>query len=179
MTTTNTNQLNYDGELQNVWIDPNGIEHQNDTVAKNPVGCIHRHDGNVYRYVKFDNGDGNVATVLGAPAYWYDLSPANAAATEPAFTVTSDFSYGKGANAVAGAFLHAAQTDGCYIWIQVAGVITDAPIDTNSVAGTRHLGGADAVWTICSSNAENEVFAQSLSVDTGGVGPVVLVNCYW
>jgi hypothetical protein len=177
--TTNTNQLNYDGELQNVWIDPLGIEHQNDSSAKNPVGCIHRFNGNVYRYVKFDNGDGNVSTVAGAPAYWYDLAPANAAATQPVFTVTSDYSYGKGANAVAGAFLHAAQTDGCYIWIQVAGVVVSAPVDSSTVAGSRHLGGADSVWTLCSTNAENEPFAQSLASDAANIAPIVLVNCYW
>jgi hypothetical protein len=178
MTTTNTNVLNYEGELQDVWIHPSGMTSQNDTTAMNPVGCLHRHAGNVYRYVKFDNGNGNVASVAGAPAYWYALTPYNAGATAPLFTVTSDYSYGLGANAVAGAFI-AVNTDGCYIWIQVAGVVTSAPIDTSSVAGSRHLGGADSVWTLCSSNAENEPFAQSLAADTAGVGPIVLMNCYW
>lgn len=171
---TSTNVLNYGGELAGVWTGDNAtLGAQEDSTAKNPLGCIHRHGGNVYRYVYFDNGNGNVATVAGAPAYWYALNPAT-----PTFTVTSDFSYGLGANAVAGYFLAAGTTDLRYIWIQVAGII-DAYVNASTVAGSRQIGGHDAVWDLASTNGENEVFGVSLESDTKQVAATRIVNCYW
>jgi hypothetical protein len=175
---TDTNTLNYEGELQNVQIDPRGITYQADSTALNPLGCLHRHGGNVYRYVLLTTGDGPVATVYGAPAYWYQLTPYSNGAAAPLFTVTSDFSYGLGANAVAGAFIKAAITTGSYIWIQVAGII-DAYVSGSTVAGSRQMGGADGVWTLSSSNAENECFGVSLEADATQVAATEIINCYW
>lgn len=171
---TDTNELFQTGEEPAVWMgDAATIAAVADTTAKNPLGCLHRHLGNVYRYVLLTTGDGPVATVVGAPAYWYSLNPAT-----PTFTVTSDYSYGLGANAVAGYLLAAGITTGSYIWIQVGGIV-DAKVSASTTAGSRHTGGADAVFNLLSANAENEVFGVSLEADTAQIAATKIVNCYW
>lgn len=100
------------------------------------LGMIVEQNGKVYRLVQFDNGSGNVAAVVGAPAYWL---------VRASWTVTSDESDGESlTNGVAGGFL-AIVTDLNYCWLQIGGlqaVVTDG----NAVAGAAAIGSGDAAF---------------------------------
>lgn len=61
----------------------------NDTTARNPLGSQMKWKGNIYRYVKFDNGTGNIASAAAGLLYWLTLTPA---ASTPVYTATSDAS---------------------------------------------------------------------------------------
>jgi hypothetical protein len=101
-----------------------------------PLGAKITWKGNVYRYVKFDNGTGNVAAVKGGPAYWKTLTPT---ATTPVWTVTSDASDGAYlAQGVAGIFVNV-PTDLNFCFIQVAGVASIYAGATNA-AGAMYFG---------------------------------------
>lgn len=71
--------------------------------------------GRVYKFVKFDNGTGNVAAVAGNMAYYVAETGAET------FIVTSDLSDGNGIGA--GMFM-SVPADGDYCWLQVAGPAT-------------------------------------------------------
>jgi len=121
-----------------------GIANTNDATQKAPLGMLYRHKGNVYRYVLFNNGSGDVASAVGGVAHWYSLDPANGA-----FTVTSDQTDAGGAaaakhNLIAGIF-GCAVTDGYYTWIQVGGVV-DAYVADNTVAGDVCISGATDLY---------------------------------
>lgn len=75
-------------------------------------------DGKRYRFVRFDNGVGNVAAVAGNFAYVLAPSGTSAGATT---TVTSDLSDSAGVGA--GVFM-SAPADGEYCWVQIAGYAT-------------------------------------------------------
>lgn len=75
-----------------------------------PLHTIREEDGKKYRFVKFDNGTGNVAAVAGNLAYW----------TSTTGQVTSDESD----SSVPAGFFQAVIADGGYGWIQVRGPAT-------------------------------------------------------
>ena len=93
----------------------------NDATAKAPLGTLYRYKGNLFRYVKFDNGQGNVAAVQYGVVHWMT------AKLDPSvglFTVTSDYTDAlAGVNSVAGV-TGCVVTDGYYTWIQVGGAAT-------------------------------------------------------
>lgn len=111
----------------------------NDAAANGPkaiLGGKYVWKGNVFRYVKFDNGAGNVAAVVGGAAYWKTLTPN---ASTPVWTVTSDASDSAYlANGFAGLFLNI-PTDLNFCFIQVAGVATIFAGQTNA-AGAGYFG---------------------------------------
>lgn len=83
------------------------------------LGTIHRnYDGKQYKYVKFNNGAGNVASVAGNFCYYYGVSGASAGDTT---TVTMDVTDSIGVGA--GVF-QAVIADGGYGWIQTRGPAT-------------------------------------------------------
>lgn len=91
----------------------------NDSTAKFELGSVYEAPtGKRYRYVKFDNGAGNVAAVAGNFAYVLAVSGASAGETT---TVTSDLSDSAGVGA--GVF-QTALTDGYYGWVQISGFAT-------------------------------------------------------
>jgi hypothetical protein len=132
--------LNHKGTLQIVDVDPRGISYQSDTVAKNPVGCVTRLNGNLYRYVLFSTGTGTVASVAGAPCYLKAIAP-----TTEVFTVTSDWS--DSFKVFAGVLLAAAITTATYTWIQIGGVIPIVVNDDTTVKGDRVVAYNDATFT--------------------------------
>ena len=85
------------------------------------VGALAMVNGNIYQYVKFDNGDGNVAAIAGGVCYWYDRTT---------FTVTSDYSYAGSLLSLAAGLLQSILTDGYWGWIQLTGYY--ATIKTNA-----------------------------------------------
>lgn len=80
------------------------------STQKFPLLTKREEDGKVYRFVKFDNGTGNVAAAANNVAYW----------TATTGTVTSDES---DSSVPAGIFL-SAMTDAYYGWIQIWGPAT-------------------------------------------------------
>jgi hypothetical protein len=132
--------LNHKGNLQIVDMDPRGVSYQSDATAKNPVGCVTRLNGNLYRYVLLSTGVGPVATVAGAPCYVQAVAP-----TTELFTVNSDWSDSK--KVFAGVLLAAAITTGTYIWIQVGGVIEVVVNSATTVKGDRVQAYNDATFT--------------------------------
>lgn len=85
------------------------------------------YDGKQYKYVKFNNGVGNVASVAGNVAYYYAVSGASAGeTTEVTMDVTDSGGVGAGV-------FQAVIEDGGYGWIQTRGVAT---LTTALTAGT-------------------------------------------
>ena len=76
------------------------------------------YDGKQYKYVKFNNGVGNVASVAGNVAYYYAVSGASAGeTTEVTMDVTDSGGVGAGV-------FQAVIADGGYGWLQTRGVAT-------------------------------------------------------
>lgn len=71
--------------------------------------------GRIYKFVRFNNGTGNVAAAAGKMCYYVAETGAET------FTVTSDLSSGNGIGA--GMFMSVPE-DGEYCWVQVAGPAT-------------------------------------------------------
>lgn len=102
---------------------------QQDATPKNPVGCITRYQGKLYRYVKMGEG----TSVAGAPAYWMtDLDPSLGI-----FTVTATNGATGADNCFAGIFLAAAITVGKYIWVQCGGLNEALVCTAGAVIGER------------------------------------------
>lgn len=89
-----------------------------DASPKFKLGTTTEHDGKTYKYVKFDNGAGNVAAVAGNFAYVLAVSGASAGEIT---TVTMDLSDSAGVGA--GVF-QSVPADGEYCWIQTWGPAT-------------------------------------------------------
>lgn len=101
-------------------------------VATLPIGAqlgqIFEQDGKCYRLVKFSNGTGNVACVVGGAAYWEDKS---------AWLVTSDITDQEAsANSGAGGFVDVL-TDGYYGLIQIGGDQTGVKVDAGTGIGEQ------------------------------------------
>ena len=168
------------GTLETVEIPSAGPGAANDAVAKAPLGVLYRHKGNVYRYVLFDNGAGNVAAAVGAVAYWKALDPSNALL--PLFTVTGDISdaIGSGVNMVAGVMGNIV-TDLHYTWIQVGGVVT-ALTAASTAAGDGVIHGTDNTFgRQAAGSYVNQSFGTALDArnTTAGTNSVLLQNLIW
>ncbi len=112
-----------------------------------PVGTVHKvaTTGKRYKYLKFDNGAGNVASVAGNAAYYYGAS--GAADADTYSEVTMDLT---DAVAPAGVFV-AVIADGGYGWIQTGGYCTMATAFTAGADGNAmtHVGaGADGTLDV-------------------------------
>lgn len=134
-------KLNHKGHLQLVNMHASGPASQMDASALNPLGCVTRYKGNLYRYVQFSTGDDTVASVAGAPC-WLDTEFVLSTDT---FLVTSDYS--NSLKVFAGVLLKATITTLYYVWIQVAGVVECVVNDDTSVKGDRIFAGTDATFT--------------------------------
>lgn len=102
--------------------------------------------GKEYRFVLFNNGAGNVASVAGSAAYYYGVSAAGNAASD--YTVTMDLT---DAILPAGVFM-AVIADGSYGWIQTKGIATMTTALTAGADGNAitHIGaGADGAFDVC------------------------------
>jgi hypothetical protein len=181
---TDTNLLNHSGELHGVFIARGttglkDITAQVDSTPQNPIGCVTRWKGNLYRYVYFVSG----TTVAGAPAYWQALAPTSSSKTA-SFAVTRTAASaidGKGNNVVAGVFLAAAITAASYIWIQVGGVHTAAVVGASTAFGDLQLGGSNDVFVRAAVGAacNDEPFGIALGPISSGVAPMLIINCNW
>ncbi len=149
----------------------------NDSSRKNPPGLLIRYEGNVYRYVKFNNGTGNVAAVEFGVVYWKTLDPNNGD-----FEVTSDVDDSLGGiNGVAG-ILGCVVTDAYWCWIQVGGVAT-CLVHSSTVEGSKCIGAAtDLVFGYIAVGAAltDVLFGIALDAyDTATTAEVLLQNLDW
>lgn len=157
------------------------IANTNDAEQKAPLGVLYRHKGNVYRYVKFENGVSGQQTAVAAAAggvlHWYDLDPPNGK-----FTATSCYAAVIGKNLVAGICL-CVVTQGYYTWIQVGGVHLLVMVSSSNAAGDVMIyGSTDLTFGRCAADANvtGMPFGVALAVDSPtGFGPVLLMNMIW
>lgn len=155
------------GEHQTIEISTGNPETVNDASQKAPLGAIVRYKGKLYRYVLFNNGQGNVASAAGGVAYWFALNPAT-----PTFTVTSDETDTiANINGVAGLF-GAVITDGNYCFVQVGGTAT-AKTAASTAAGDHCIGSTTDLTfgRVAAGTAPTDiVFATSQSARNGTDG---------
>jgi hypothetical protein len=126
---------------------------QMDSTPLNPVGCVTRWNGNLYRYVYLSSG----TTVAGAPAYWVT---SYARPDLGLFHVTSANTGTAADNCFAGVFLAAAITTSRYIWIQVSGINSAIVVDSGAAIGERLLASAADTFT----HVNNGVSGPNLTV---------------
>jgi hypothetical protein len=170
------------GGMQTSEVHNLGPAYQNDASPKNILGSVIRYNGAFWRYVKFDNGSGNVASAAGGVAHWKTLTfPSES--VEGVFTVTSDYSDTIGGlNMVAGIF-GGVVTDLYYTFVQISGKVT-AKVADSTVAGDLCIGsGNDLIFGRIAANATvtNVVFGVALSTKntTTGTSTVLLQGMHW
>lgn len=139
------------------------------------VGTVHRDPatGKRYKYLKFNNGVGDVASVAGNVAYYYGVSAAADANTYS--TVTMDLT---DAVMTAGVF-QAVIADGGYGWIQTGGYATLTTALTAGADGGRltHIGATDGTLDAVdtTSAASANVMIGALAVDASA--KLVFLTC--
>jgi hypothetical protein len=107
----------------------------NDLTPKHSLIEKEWYNGKGYRYVRFDNGVGNVAPVAGGPAYWMDSSLGRVTSDK----TSSEFGAALG-DGVAGIFLTSVVTDLGFTWLQTDGThlaVKLAAADGAGAAGNR------------------------------------------
>lgn len=152
------------------------ISNTNDATPKAPLGVLLRHKGNVYRYVQFDNGTGDVAAIAGGVLHWKTLDPANGQ-----FIATSVYASRIAKNLLAGLSLNVV-TDQYYTWIQVGGVHLLARVHSSTVAGDVMVYGAtnNQFGRVAADSAlTGTPYGVALAEDAGNYGPVLLMNMIW
>lgn len=155
--------------LQSIDLSPTG-DPADFNVATLPIGAqlgqCYEQDGKVYRLVKFNNGTGNVAAVVGGSAYWYSKAD---------WTVTSDQTDAEGSlNSVAGGFLDVL-TDGYYGLIQIGGDQTGVSVAGSTAEGDQLSGSATDMQlarTAESTASVNLAVAIALTAVSGGTSTV-------
>lgn len=127
------------------------------------------YDGKQYKYVKFNNGVGNVASVAGNVAYYYAVSGVSAGeTTEVTMDVTDSGGVGAGV-------FQAVIADGGYGWLQTRGVATlttalTAGADGNALTAV----GAGADGTLDVSAAVTD-FICAVAIDA--TAKIVMLMC--
>jgi hypothetical protein len=112
--------------------DPTKAENLNDPLPRAQPGAIQNFNGNWYRYVKHNNGAGNVATTSGHPAFWF------AKATGEVTSDKTSCQHGaSNASGACGVYLGVV-TDGYYTWVQVTGIHPTVVLSGAGAAG-QHL----------------------------------------
>lgn len=134
-----------------------------------PVGSIQSDDttGKKYKYVKFNNGTGDVASVANRFCYYYGTTGT---------TVTMDLS--DSLSIGAGVF-QAVIADGGYGWIQVTGVATLGLALTAGSAGTllTPVGATDGTLdAVIATAADSMIAAYCIDVTTPAA-PIIVLSC--
>jgi len=130
-----------------------------------PLGLYREEDGKGYRFVKYDNGSGDVASVAGNLAYRINDTTTLADVWE----VTMDVS-DTSRNKVCGVFA-AVIADGSYGWIQTKGACTvntngdDDIAEGDAVISANADGTADSVLAGTAPTHKVVGFAQAADVD--------------
>ncbi len=119
--------------------------------------------GKIYKFVKFNNGVGNVAAIVGGAAYYYAVSGASAGqTTEVTMDVTDSGGIGAG-------IFQSIPADGEYCWLQIKGPATmlvalTAGADGNALTAVG--AGADGALDVSAAVTDAVVaYAIDASVD--------------
>ena len=150
----------------------------NDASAQGEVGRLILHNGNLYRYVLFNNGAGNVASAAGGVAYWFALNPG---AATPLWTVTSDQTDSiMGINGVAGVF-GGVVTDGNHCFVQVGGRVNAQVVSTIAIGDLLVGQTTDLIFEEQNATyvANEAVFGVAITAHSGGFANVKLLNLAW
>lgn len=140
-----------------------------------PLGLYREEDGKGYRFVKFDNGQGNVAAIAGNLAFRFTSTDAD---TDDYWTVTMDLTDAS-RNEVAGVFA-AVIADGGYGWLQVKGpcvVNTDGGDDIaagDAIIAANADGTVDSVAAGTAPTHQTVGFALAADTDGSNTVPVRL-----
>ena len=171
------------GGMQTCEVHNLGPAYQNDATARNVLGTVIRYDGAYWRYVKFDNGSGNVASAAYGVAHWKTLTMPASGLTDGVFTVTSDQTDAlAGLNSVAGIF-GGVVTDLYYTFIQISGKVT-ALVANSTVAGDACIGSATDLYfgrIAANGTVTNVIYGIALSTKntTTGTSTVLLQSLLW
>lgn len=138
-----------------------------DTIAQFPVGDVYEGSlGRKYRYVEYNDGDGNVAGVAGYLAYLCTGTGVGK------WTVTCDYDSATIATArnQGVGFLMAALTNGKFGWMQISGP-NDMPMltETNVAAGhtlVAHAANGTVIGIAAGSNHTGFPLAIAVAADT-------------
>jgi len=138
------------------------------TALHEPGYRVRATDGREFTYVYFDNGQGNVAAVAGAPACYFGTT------TDNDFIVTSDVS--DGGDIACGCFL-SILTDTYYGWIQTAGFVKDVPCSGAQAETTSGdpLYATDGVWKTGTMGTQH-VGAIALEASAADIGNIMLLR---
>lgn len=141
---------------------------QQDVTPMNPVGCVTRLNGKLYRYVYLDSG----TTVAGAPAYFETT-------TDPSlglFKVTATNGASGQDNSFAGVFLASGLTTSRFIWVQVGGINEALVCQSGAVVGDSLAAAASDTFTLLASGVSginvpviNVTVAENGSNVAGGI----------
>jgi hypothetical protein len=131
------------------------------------LGMVVEQDSKCYRLVKFNNGTGNVAAIVGGAAHWKDRD---------SFEVTSDQSDAQASlNSIAGAFI-SIPTDAYYCFLQMGGkqaVVTD----TTCSAGAALIGTTtDLTLVATTTNTKGDQLVYAVSY---GTNSTTSANAFW
>ena len=132
------------------------------TTDKEGVGTLRCEGNKVYKYVKYNNGAGDVASVAGDIGYYYGIDANASTGGYENNVITADFT---DAYLGAGVF-QAVIADGSYGWIQIKGPAT---INTALTAGgdgqaLTHVGSSDGTLDL-SDNVTDAVVAYATDAD--------------
>ena len=126
--------------------------------------------GKVYKFVKFNNGVGNVAAVVGNVAYIYAVSGASAGqTTEVTMDVTDSVGIGAGV-------FQSIPADGEYCWIQIKGAATLTTALTAGADGNAATAIGTTDGTLDLSDAVTDVVVAAI-VDA--TAKIVLCDFPW
>ena len=133
------------------------------------LGTVHRaYDGKAYKYVQFNDGVGNVASVAGNFAYYYAVSGVSAGQYD---IVTMDVT--DSGNIGAGVF-QAVIADGGYGWIQTKGVATLTTALVSGADGNALMASATTDGTLKVSAAVTD-FICAVAIDASA--KIVFLTC--
>ncbi len=165
-------------ESQTVQISTGDPTSVNDEVAQNQLGTVILFKGLKYRYVKFDNGAGNVASAANGVAHWKVLTPTT---NPPIFTVTSDQTDALATiQSVAGIF-GGVVTDLFHTFIQISGP-TQATVASATTVGDAVIGGTTDLTfgrIAEATDVRGTLYGTALTTGTSGTATVLLQNLDW
>ena len=165
-------------ETQTMQISTGDPASVNDELAQNQLGIVILHKGLKYRYVKFDNGAGNVASAAKGLAHWKVLTPTT---NPPVFTVSSDQDDAIATiQSVAGVF-GGIVTDGNFCFIQISGP-AEVTCDTAVTVGDAVIGSTTDLEfgrIAEATDTRGTLYGTALTTGTSGTATVLLQNLDW
>lgn len=145
------------------------------TVDVEGVGTLRYANGNMYKWVKFDNGTGGLAAIAGAACEYFEATGYSNN------IVTRDST--DGGYVGAGVFV-SVPADGSYCWIQIGGVMTlTSALEATALKADTLMMGTDGALTKWNANTTSAAAATVARVPVAQVlnatGPIVNLTFSW